>query len=187
MNFHNLDLQSNNFTISNNKKDTIDKFYESCGCIQISELDILQNIIIEKYIQLCKLHYRSYNKINNKSKFSNKTNYIFDKKLNKYIISNHNKHKLLKSKSYENVQGSLLKYIYKKSYSNPIDYGNNNNLDNLNLLNFGKYKNKTYEYVYYTDKVYCYNLAFWKNNEFKNKKILNFIKFIKKQLLLEYN
>lgn len=171
MNYHSLELHLNNKHLTN-KTDTIDKFYESCGCIKISELDILQNIIIDKYIQICKLHYKQYIKTNKKF------NYIFDKKLNKYILSNQIKHKLLKSKSYENVQVSLLKHIHNNSI---------NNLEHLTLLNFGKYKNKTYEYVYYTDKVYCYNLAVWKNIDFKNKKISNFIKFIKKQLLLEYN
>lgn len=166
---HIIDFSFNNKNITS-KKDVIDKYYESCGCIKTSELDILQNIIIDKHIQLCKAHYKL---LSNK-----KLHYIFDKKVNNYILSKNNKPKLLKSRSYENVQTTILKHIHNNSINVSEQY---------TLLNFGKYKNNTYEYVYYTDKSYCYNLAFWNKHEFKNKKILNFIKYIKKQLLLEIN
>lgn len=35
-------------------------------------------------------------------------------------------------------------------------------LNNIHILNFGKYKSKSFDYVYNKDKTYCYNLAFWK-------------------------
>ncbi len=165
------DLDNNHHHILSKKKsnniltinDTINKKYHSCGCIIISELDILENIIQEKYLQLCKNHYKKCN---------SKSFYSYNKKINKYIYHSNN-NIINYSKSYENLQGII---------------SNNNNSNNKEfniLLNFGKYKDKTYEYVYYNDKLYCYNLAFWNNKEFKNKKILNFITFIKKQLLSE--
>jgi hypothetical protein len=157
---HHHTLSKNIITIN----DTINKKYHSCGCIIISELDILENSIQEKYLQLCKNHYKKCNA---------KSFYSYNKKINKYIYNSHNI--INYSKSYENLQGII------SNNSN----NNSNNKEFQTLLSFGKYKDKSYEYVYYNDKLYCYNLAFWNNKEFKNKKILNFITFIKKQLLSE--
>ena len=42
-----------------------------------------------------------------------------------------------------------------------------------------KYKNKTYEYVYNIDKLYCYHLAFWIDIKSKNTNIIDFINYIK--------
>lgn len=56
---------------------------------------------------------------------------------------------------------------------------------NNSCLNFGKYKNKSFSYVFQNDKLYCYNLAFWKNfKDYKNPNILQFIKFIKDQITI---
>jgi hypothetical protein len=170
-----------------NNNDAINKKYETCGCILISELDILENIIHDKHIQLCKQHYK---------KHIEKSSYYYNKKLNKYIynqnkssnstnISNNkniNSINVNISKSYENLQGLLYNNLTKKSDSNLNIIKNS---EYQTLVNFGKYKDKSYEYVYYNDKLYCYNLAFWNIKEFKNKKIINFINFIKQQLLLE--
>jgi len=151
----------------------INKKYKSCGCIIISELDILENIIQDKYLQICKDHYKHNNKINNNIKYS------YDKHSNKYIYNptinkENNQKNLYKSKSYENLYN--------------IIYNNTKNIKNSNtLVNFGKYKNKTYEYVYYNDKLYCYNLAFWNNKNYTNQNIQNFIQYIKNQLLMESN
>ncbi len=166
-----------NSTIKSN--DTINKHYDSCGCIIISELNLLENIIIEKHIQFCKSHYKIFIKKNkNNNLLISNINYIYNKKNNKYIFTEKSVPKLNKQKSYENIQTILLK-----------THSPNNTSNNFSeqILNFGKYKNKTYEYVYCNDKIYCYNLAFWKNTNFKNKKILNFIKYIKNQILLETN
>lgn len=161
--------------------DAINKKYDTCGCIIVSELDILENIIQDKYLQLCKLHY---------NKCLNKSIYYFNKKINKYILNSDNKIvNINHNKSYENLQA-----IISKSYSKNELNNINNNSDhftkmliesNNKLLHFGKYKNKTYDYVYYNDKLYCYNLAFWNHKEFKNKKIINFINYIKNQIIIE--
>lgn len=161
--------------------DTINKKYDTCGCIIVSELDILENLIQDKYLQLCKIHYNNC---------SNKSMYHFNKKINKYILNSDNKQITINyTKSYENLQGIISKN-YSKTNLKPF---NNSSEDlfklsidcNDKLLQFGKYKNKTYEYVYYNDKLYCYNLAFWNHKEFKNKKIINFINYIKNQIIIE--
>lgn len=118
--------------------DYINKTYKSCGCIYISELDIIDNIINDKCIQICKIH----------------------------LINNRN-------------------------FSYNLLYNNKNNIVSTRpelYLNFGKYKNKSFSYVFNTDKLYCYNLAFWKkkNNNIncKNININLFINYIKQQISL---
>ena len=130
-------------------KDSINKTYKSCGCIYVSELDIIDNIINEKYIQICKIHLNSQ-------------------------------------------RNSL------------INYSKNNDIPTSPAspefyLNFGKYKNKSFSYVFHIDKLYCYNLAFWNNtlnqhsinninckNTDVNKgiNINQFINYIKQQISL---
>jgi len=121
--------------INNFSKDLINKIYKTCGCILISELDIINNTLNEKHIQICTNHYQQTQSITN-------------------IISNE------LSKSNKNI-------IINESY-----------------LNFGKYKNKTFNYVFQKDKLYCYNLAFWKtkNQYYKNININEFIKYIRNQI-----
>lgn len=110
----------------NSSKDSINKTYKSCGCIFISELDIINNIINDKYIQICKSH-------------------------------------------------SINQFQNKEINTQPEFY-----------LNFGKYKNKSFSYVYHIDKLYCYHLAFWNQNtnDCKNINIHQFIKYIKQQISL---
>jgi hypothetical protein len=148
----------------------INKKYESCGCIINSDLDILENIIQDYHIQLCKHHYtkQDYNQKINKS------NYYFNKQIQKYIYKNNNNKVLKKNKSYDNIQS----IVFNNFKSNQVSH---------NLVNFGKYANKTYEYVYYSDKLYCYNLAFWNNKKYNNNNIQRFINYIKNQLLIESN
>ena len=124
-----------NNKIDDFSKDLINKIYKTCGCILISELDIINNTLNEKYIQLCAVHYHKTQSITN-------------------IITN----ELTKS--------------------------NKNIIINESYLNFGKYKNKTFNYVFQTDKLYCYNLAFWKPQQgnYKNININEFIKYIKNQI-----
>lgn len=186
--------------------DIIDKKYKSCGCILISELNIIDNIIQDKYIQLCKSHYHSLN-INKLSYELNKktNNFILKKKSNKdeSILIEHKKDNLsiikdskailYNSKSYENLQAIIFKCIANFKHTDLLEIKKNNlTLDNYKnpsnsetLVNFGKYKNKTYDYVYYNDKLYCYNLAFWNKKDFKNQKILKFIEYIKYKIILE--
>lgn len=142
---NNLPLQSQNNKIDNFSKDLINKIYKTCGCILISELDIINNTINEKYIQICPKHYQ-------------KTE-------------------------------SILHIVNNKSVLSQIDL-KKNIIINDSYLNFGKYKNKTFHYVFQTDKLYCYNLAFWKNNTinmntYQNTKKINineFIIYIKNQI-----
>lgn len=188
--------------------DIIDKKYKSCGCILISELNIIDNIIQDNYIQLCKTHYHSLN--------INKLYYELNKKTNNFILKEksdkesrviENKKEnfdnlpiiqdsnaiLYNSKSYENLQAIIFKCITNFKHTDLLELKKNNlKLDHYTnpsnsetLLNFGKYKNKTYDYVYYNDKLYCYNLAFWNKKDFKNQKILKFIEYIKYKIILE--
>ena len=49
---------------------------------------------------------------------------------------------------------------------------------------FGKYKYKTFNYVYNNDKLYCYKLSFWDDNIYnKNTNITDFIDYIKKSVI----
>lgn len=150
-----------------NHNDIIDKQYNTCGCIILSKLDINENIIIDINIQYCKLHYY-------KRKLNNSLNYVYDYKIQKYLLISENVKKNNNLKS--NDQNSM-KY-------DKTDKTNNTN-NKVILMDFGKYSNKTYDYVYNNDKMYCYKLAFWNNNIIKNKKITNFINFIKRQILIE--
>lgn len=136
-----------NIAIDNFSKDLINKIYKTCGCILISELDIINNNINEKYIQICPKHYQ-------------KTE-------------------------------SILNIINNKSVLSQIDL-KKNIIINDSYLNFGKYKNKTFHYVFQTDKLYCYNLAFWKNNTIcintnsaKKININEFISYIKNQINID--
>jgi hypothetical protein len=78
--------------------------------------------------------------------------------------------------------------VLKKELSN--NKLNSNNLHktqsiNNSCLNFGKYKNKSFNYVFQIDKLYCYNLAFWKNfQDYKNPNVIHFINFIKTQITI---
>lgn len=142
--------QSNtNYEINNFSKDLINKIYKTCGCILISELDIINNTLNEKHIQICTNHYQQTQSITN-------------------IISNE------LSKSNKNNP------LYTRNRSGAV----NVILINESYLNFGKYKNKTFNYVFQTDKLYCYNLAFWKtqNQHYKNININEFIKYIRNQI-----
>ena len=185
---------------------TINKQYKTCGCIIISDLDIIENIITDIYLQYCKQHYT--NQILNNKILNNSNSYIFSNKLQKYIINNSNQinndlKRLSNNKSSVNnkLDDSTLsnKTLTTNELSKKINSSHvlekskyfKNNPTNLNasdvsiLMDFGKYANKTYDYVYCNDKMYCYKLAFWNKENFKNQKILNFINYIKKQLLIE--
>jgi len=128
----------------NYSRDQINKTYKACGCIFISELDVINNIINDKYIQLCKIHH---------------LNYIHQNSNNNTIHQN-------------------LNYIKTPKILNNYKFDS--------YINFGRYKNKSFTYVFQQDKLYCYNLAFWNNHnsDYNNKNInINlFIQFIKNQI-----
>lgn len=158
--------------------DIINKTFHNCGCIHISKLDFLENQINDTYIQLCSKHFNS--------KIHQLKNYKWNKKYNKYILkdsvpnknthnSTHTNNKLKKQKSFENL----------KKLNDRLDSDNLNDPIGLTILNFGKYKNYSYEYVYYNDKLYCYNLAFWNNKIHKNKAITDFINYINDHINLK--
>ena len=146
-----------------NNTDIVNKTYNSCGCIYISQLNILDNIVHDQYIQLCKNHYLQS---------TDKVNYKLDKQ-NKLYILNEKKSSPLKKK----------KLSYNNFYENLKLLINDNNTENKlfsnKIIKFGKYKNKTYEYVYNIDKLYCYHLAYWKDNNLNNSNINHFINYIK--------
>jgi hypothetical protein len=146
-----------------NNNDIVNKCYNSCGCIYISQLNILDNIVHDQYIQLCKNHYLQS---------KDKANYKLDRK-NKLYILNEKKSDTFKKKkiSYNNSYENLKLLIS----DNSID----NNLFSNKIIKFGKYKNKTYEYVYNIDKLYCYHLAYWKDINISNSNINHFINYIK--------
>lgn len=145
-----------------NINDIVNKKYNSCGCIYISNLDILDNIVHDHYIQLCRNHYLLS---------KNKSNYKLEKKNRLYIYNDNNqsikKKKIILNNSFDNLKLLI------------NDNKNINNKLSNNIIKFGKYKNKTFEYVYNMDKMYCYHLAYWKDNRLNNTNINNFINFIK--------
>ncbi len=139
------------------ENDIINKQYCACGCIILSTLDIYENIINELNIQYCKKHYHN-------TKFNNDLKYFYNCKIKKYLLISDN---------------------YKKNNNIILHNQHIIKTTKLTLMEFGKYYNKTYDYVYNNDKMYCYKLAFWNNHIIKNNKIIKFIEFIKQQLLSE--
>jgi hypothetical protein len=141
--------------------DIVNKYYNSCGCIYISELNIIDNIIHDNYIQLCKTHY------------------LLSKEKSKFKLDKKNKLYIINSKKTDNIKKKKISYDNLKLL---INDKNKNDEDSNKLIKFGKYKNQTYEYVYNTDKLYCYHLAYWKDNNLNNSNITNFINYIKLQV-----
>ena len=142
--------------------DSIDKIKKDCGCVITSKLDIIENEIIESTIIKCKKHYLTD---------SNKAQYTYNKSQNIYISNSEISNKIIKNKI--------------KKISSDIDLLNMEDDNDSNIIKFGKYKNKTFDYVYNNDKVYCYNLSFWKCNQEKNisnNEIYKFINFIKAEI-----
>jgi len=146
-----------------NDNDILNKNYNSCGCISISKLNLIDNIVNDYNIQLCKTHYLlSYEK----------SNFKFNKKNKLYTLIEKNNSLLKKKKISFNNSYENLKTLISNSINNESLYSNK-------LIKFGKYKNKTYEYVYNIDKLYCYHLAFWIDIKSKNTNIIDFINYIK--------
>ena len=144
----------------NTSFDSINTAHKKCGCVISSNLDIIENIISDISIVLCEKHYK---------KCKNKKAYSFNK--NKLIYT-------LNSFSSD--------YISKKNIKNSPSLENlNKEINQSGVLLFGKYKYKTFNYVYDNDKLYCYNLSFWNDNIFnKNDNIYEFINFIKESILV---
>ncbi len=66
----------------------------------------------------------------------------------------------------------------KNQKKNKLQYSSN--FYDGKILNFGKYKHKSFDYVYNKDKTYCYNLTFWKNQTPTSNNNLNeFVSFVK--------
>ena len=108
-----------------NNTDIVNKSYNSCGCIYISQLNILDNIMHDQYIQLCKNHYLQS---------KDKGNYKFDKKNKLYTLNEKKSDSLKKKKiSYNNSYENLKQLINDNSYEN--------NLFSNKIIKFGKYKN----------------------------------------------
>jgi len=169
-------FQSQIFEPNNDNYDTINKFYDSCGCITLSKLNILENKFQSEYLQICKKHFfnNTYIQSNNINKqLYTLNNNVYIKKFNNKLHKSSKLNKKTIYSSYEDLQ-----HINNSSYKN---YYKTLNMSNK-LLSFGKYKNYTYDYVYNNDKLYCYNLAYWRNNNYTNLEILDFIDFIKSKI-----
>lgn len=144
----------------NSNFDSIHTEHQKCGCVISSNLDIIENLISELTIIICEKHYK---------KCKNKKEYSFNKNKSVYILN-----------SFSN--DSISKKNIKKSPSlDKLSKDNNKS----KILLFGKYKYKTFNYVYNNDKLYCYNLSFWNDNIYnKNDNVYEFINFIKKSILV---
>lgn len=138
--------------------DSLDVNTEDCGCVITSNLDIVENIITDQCTILCKSHY---------SDIKNKKDYTYNKNKKIYILNTF----LSKNSNINNI---------KKSYSY-IHLNQDYNEENIIL--FGKYKYKTFDYVYNKDKLYCYKLSLWNDKIYNNdNNILHFINYIKKSI-----
>lgn len=140
--------------------DSIDKTVKQCGCVVTSKLDIIENEITESFIKICKKHYLTY---------FNKIQYTYNKSQNVYISNSEISNNIIKNKI--------------KKIASDIDL--NIKEDKTHILKFGKYKYKSFNYVYNNDKIYCYNLSFWKHNKIKNienKAISEFVNFIRDEI-----
>ena len=138
--------------------DSLDIEYKNCGCATSSNLDIIENIITEDIIILCKKHF---------IKTKNKKDYVYNKNKSIYILNSF----LLKSSIRNNITNNI------KNSSSFINLTENNKPD---VILFGKYKYKTFKYVYNNDKLYCYNISLWNDKIYNNNKnMIDFINFIK--------
>ncbi len=140
--------------------DSIDKIVKHCGCVVTSKLDILENEITETIIKICKKHYLTN---------FNKLQYTYNKSQNIYISNSEISNNIVKNKI--------------RKISSDIDL--NIKEDKFHILQFGKYKHKSFNYVYNNDKIYCYNLSFWKHNKIKNiknKAISEFVNYVRSEI-----
>lgn len=142
--------------------DSINRIRKQCGCVITSKLDIIENEISESIIMICKEHYLAeYNKIQ----------YTYNKSQNIYISDSEKSNNIIKNKI--------------KKISSDIDLLNIREGNNCKIIEFGKYKDKSFDYVYNNDKSYCYNLSFWKHNKIKNvenKAISEFVNFVRREI-----
>lgn len=140
--------------------DLINKVVKQCGCVTSSKLDIIENEITESTIKLCKNHYMTN---------FDKLQFTYNKSQNIYI-------------SNLEISSMIIKNKIKKM-SSDIDI--NIDKDDYHILQFGKYKSKSFNYVYNNDKLYCYNLSFWKHHKIKNinnKAISEFVNYIREEI-----
>ena len=132
----------------------LDKTVKPCGCVLISELNVLENVIEEITIKICRSHYYYH---------TEKNNFTFSKSQNLYIYN------------------PYFKEISTKMKKNKIP-NENNKYKNNEVITFGKYKSKSFDYVYNNDKTYCYNLSFWRSDIPECDDIHLFISFVKSSL-----
>lgn len=148
----------------NSNFDSIHTEHKKCGCVISSNLDIIENLISESIIILCENHYK---------KCKNKKEYSFNKNKSYYTLNSFSNNSISK------------KNIKKSSHLDKLNKTNSKDSNKSKILLFGKYKYKTFNYVYNNDKLYCYNLSFWNDNIYnKNDNIYEFINFIKNSILV---
>ena len=96
---------------------------------------------------------------------------MYNKNKSLYILNSF----LLKSSIENNIINNI------KKTSSFINLNENNTKSDVIL--FGKYKYKTFNYVYNNDKLYCYNLSLWNDKLYNNdKNMTDFINFIKQSI-----
>ncbi len=105
--------------------DLIESVVNSCGCEYTLTLDIVENSVSEHFIKICKTHYKQK---------LHKHNYVLNKQHNVYEC------KTFKTSNQNRLRAKRL--------SNSIS-------PDAKTLNFGKYKHRTFDYVYNKDKTYC--------------------------------
>jgi hypothetical protein len=153
--------------------DSINTEHKKCGCIVSSNLDIIENTISEVTITMCIKHFKKYKKdlnilnLKEQSNIPKCSEYTFNKNKSVYILNSFS-------------SDSISKKNFKKSSS--FEELNQDKYQSGILL-FGKYKYKTFNYVYNNDKLYCYNLSFWNNNIYnQNDNIHEFINYIRQSI-----
>ena len=128
---------------------------DKCGCYFTRELDMDTNVIKKNYIKICASHSKYISNIN-------KDNYNFNKKSNFYIL-----------------KSNTISLKKKNSQNNLLNMNKISN-DGDKKIKFGKFKNKSYEYVYSNYKLYCYNLSIWAEKPILDDNVNDFINYIKK-------
>lgn len=113
----------------NYSSDQINKTYKTCGCIFISELDIINNIINDKYIQFCKNHNSTNNKLNKLINYNSKDNI---NKSNNYNCESNLNFGRYKNKSFNYVFQNDKLYCYNLAFWKNNNYKYKN--ININLF-----------------------------------------------------
>ncbi len=147
---------SSNSLLDNTYENVLEKITLRCNCIISKELDISNNSINKRYLQICKNHYCP--------KLISKNEYIYIKSKKIYVYKKY----------------TLNKRCSQSSSSSEELNDDDEQMDN-NIIDFGKYKNKSYKFVFNIDKKYCYHLSFWKKNNYQEN-VNKFVSYVKQKI-----